>query len=388
MPVAESVPVHVIDSRSVSAGLGTMVLEAARAARESADVTAVMKPDPLPHPEDPRVRRPQHPGEPEEGRSDRRGGRHGRLAVVHPARSRDLRRGVVEEAGKPRTRKPGPAPALRADAQGAAHRVRSPSCTEGRPTSRTSSTSSPRTSPARRSASDSSGPSSGLWGRRDHRRQLDRHRVAATVRSGGDRRTPRRPRTITAGRRGPRRRRSGLEVMDVPGRRWPANQPPRPNAWRAGRRRPGRPAHTPPRRPRLPGRPHHELDEVGRGDGPGAEVERIGLRCLGESGDHRRTELPEGACGIGQGVPDVGLNTLNAVAQTLRVTVTPDTRPRARRSSRRTTPCWSIPPPSANVAHTVRSVRFGPSGLQKNSRLLAPLDRGAVTTTVPRRGLL
>ena len=37
-----SLPVHVIDSRSVSSGLGTIVLEAARAARAAADVDAVL----------------------------------------------------------------------------------------------------------------------------------------------------------------------------------------------------------------------------------------------------------------------------------------------------------------------------------------------------------
>ena len=40
--VAGKIPVHVVDSRSVSSGLGTMVLEAARAARAAADVDAVM----------------------------------------------------------------------------------------------------------------------------------------------------------------------------------------------------------------------------------------------------------------------------------------------------------------------------------------------------------
>jgi len=37
------IPVHVIDSRSVSSGLGTLVLEAARAARETTDVDAVVR---------------------------------------------------------------------------------------------------------------------------------------------------------------------------------------------------------------------------------------------------------------------------------------------------------------------------------------------------------
>ena len=40
--VAGRVPVHVIDSKSVSSGLGTLVLEAARAARDAADVDAVL----------------------------------------------------------------------------------------------------------------------------------------------------------------------------------------------------------------------------------------------------------------------------------------------------------------------------------------------------------
>ena len=37
-----TLPVHVVDSRSVSSGLGTMVLEAARAARAAADVDSVL----------------------------------------------------------------------------------------------------------------------------------------------------------------------------------------------------------------------------------------------------------------------------------------------------------------------------------------------------------
>jgi DegV family protein with EDD domain len=40
--VADRIPVHVVDSRSVSSGLGTIVLEAARAARAAADVDAVL----------------------------------------------------------------------------------------------------------------------------------------------------------------------------------------------------------------------------------------------------------------------------------------------------------------------------------------------------------
>lgn len=72
----------------------------------------------------------------------------------------------------------------------------------------------------------------------------------------------------------------------------------------------------------------------------------------------------------------------------LRVTVMPDTVPWAKRFRRRTTPCWSIPCPLANVAHTVRSARLGPVGLQKNSRLFGAPDVGAVTTTVPDRGLV
>jgi len=40
--LGSSMPVHVIDSRSVSSGLGTVVLEAARAARAAADVDAVL----------------------------------------------------------------------------------------------------------------------------------------------------------------------------------------------------------------------------------------------------------------------------------------------------------------------------------------------------------
>jgi DegV family protein with EDD domain len=40
--VAEQIPVHVVDSRSVSSGLGSIVLEAARAAREAADVDVIL----------------------------------------------------------------------------------------------------------------------------------------------------------------------------------------------------------------------------------------------------------------------------------------------------------------------------------------------------------
>jgi len=40
--LGSSMPVHVVDSRSVSSGLGTLVLEAARAARAAADVDTVL----------------------------------------------------------------------------------------------------------------------------------------------------------------------------------------------------------------------------------------------------------------------------------------------------------------------------------------------------------
>jgi DegV family protein with EDD domain len=40
--VKDEIPVHVIDSKSVSSGLGTLVLEAARSARQGADVAAVL----------------------------------------------------------------------------------------------------------------------------------------------------------------------------------------------------------------------------------------------------------------------------------------------------------------------------------------------------------
>jgi DegV family protein with EDD domain len=40
--MAGQIPIHVVDSRSVSSGLGTLVLEAARAARAAADVDAVV----------------------------------------------------------------------------------------------------------------------------------------------------------------------------------------------------------------------------------------------------------------------------------------------------------------------------------------------------------
>ena len=47
--VAEQIPVHVVDSRSVSSGLGSLVLEAAGAAREAADIGRHFGSCPLTH---------------------------------------------------------------------------------------------------------------------------------------------------------------------------------------------------------------------------------------------------------------------------------------------------------------------------------------------------
>ena len=102
--VREEIPVHVIDSRSVSSGLGTLVLEAARAARESADVTAVVA----------RIRslipKTHVIAALNTLENLKKGGRIGgatamlgSLLSIKPVV--DISSGSVEEAGKPRTRR-------------------------------------------------------------------------------------------------------------------------------------------------------------------------------------------------------------------------------------------------------------------------------------------
>lgn len=102
--VAGQLPVHVIDSRSVSSGLGTLVLEAARAARQVADVDAVVD----------RVRslipRTRVFAALNTLENLKRGGRIGgakamlgSMLSIKPVV--DITGGEVHEAGKPRTRR-------------------------------------------------------------------------------------------------------------------------------------------------------------------------------------------------------------------------------------------------------------------------------------------
>jgi DegV family protein with EDD domain len=102
--VAGRIPVHVIDSRSVSSGLGTLVLEAARAARSGLDVDAVVS----------RVRslipRTHVFAALNTLENLKRGGRIGgaramlgSMLSIKPVV--DITGGEVAEAGKPRTRK-------------------------------------------------------------------------------------------------------------------------------------------------------------------------------------------------------------------------------------------------------------------------------------------
>lgn len=102
--VADQIPVHVVDSRSVSSGLGTLVLEAAQAARSSVSVEAVVD----------RVRslipRTHVFAALNTLENLRRGGRIGgakamigSMLSIKPVI--DISSGVVQEAGKPRTRK-------------------------------------------------------------------------------------------------------------------------------------------------------------------------------------------------------------------------------------------------------------------------------------------
>jgi len=102
--LAGQIPVHVVDSRSVSSGLGTLVLEAARAAQGRADVAAVLS----------RVR-PLIPRTHVFAALNtlenlKKGGRIGgakaalgSMLSIKPVIN--ISDGVVREAGKPRTRK-------------------------------------------------------------------------------------------------------------------------------------------------------------------------------------------------------------------------------------------------------------------------------------------
>jgi DegV family protein with EDD domain len=102
--VAGQIPVHVVDSRSVSSGLGTLVLEAARAASGAGDVEAVVG----------RVRslipRTHVFAALNTLENLKKGGRIGgakamlgSMLSIKPVI--DISGGVVQEAGKPRTRK-------------------------------------------------------------------------------------------------------------------------------------------------------------------------------------------------------------------------------------------------------------------------------------------
>ena len=101
--VGEQIPVHVVDSRSVSSGLGTLVLEAARAARGGANVHAVLS----------RVRslipRTHVIAALNTMENLKKGGRIGgakamlgSILSIKPVI--DITGGEVQEAGKPRTR--------------------------------------------------------------------------------------------------------------------------------------------------------------------------------------------------------------------------------------------------------------------------------------------
>lgn len=100
----DEIPVHVIDSRSVSSGLGTLVLEAARSARDGADGAAVLA----------RIRslvpKTHVVAALNTLENLKKGGRIGGAAAmlgsllsIKPVV--DITGGTVEEAGKPRTRK-------------------------------------------------------------------------------------------------------------------------------------------------------------------------------------------------------------------------------------------------------------------------------------------
>jgi DegV family protein with EDD domain len=102
--VADRIPVHVLDSRSVSSGLGTLVLEAARAVHDGDDVSAVLR----------RIRslipRTHVLAALNTLENLKMGGRIGgakamlgSMLSIKPVV--DISGGVVQEEGKPRTRK-------------------------------------------------------------------------------------------------------------------------------------------------------------------------------------------------------------------------------------------------------------------------------------------
>ena len=103
--MAGDVPVRVVDSLSVTMGLGTIVLEAARP-RPRRATTSTRSPRVA---EDlagaPRSRHPRHPREPEEGRAHRRGPGPARLAAVDQADHRGHgRRGRAGRKQRTRSR--------------------------------------------------------------------------------------------------------------------------------------------------------------------------------------------------------------------------------------------------------------------------------------------
>ena len=102
--VAEQIPVHVVDSKSVSSGLGTLVLEAARLARGAAVVEAVLE----------RIRslipRTRVFAALNTLENLKKGGRIGGAkamlgSILSIKPLVDISTGQVQEAGKPRTRK-------------------------------------------------------------------------------------------------------------------------------------------------------------------------------------------------------------------------------------------------------------------------------------------
>ena len=138
--------VRVVDSRSITSGLGTQVLLAAEAAAGGAsadEIVALVEDLAAAHP---RVRRPRHARQPEEGRPHRRRPGAARLAAVDQAHRRHLH-------GQGRGGRQGPHPqegargAPRQGRRGRRHRapVRAP--TASPPTSTRCSTCSPRSYP-------------------------------------------------------------------------------------------------------------------------------------------------------------------------------------------------------------------------------------------------
>ena len=101
--VAEQIPVHVVDSKSVSSGLGTLVLEAARLARGCRCRSRVGA-DPIAHSED-RVFAALNTLE-NLKKGGRIGGAKAMLGSILSIKPLvDISTGQVQEAGKPRTRK-------------------------------------------------------------------------------------------------------------------------------------------------------------------------------------------------------------------------------------------------------------------------------------------